>query len=164
MAGLFTIKGKTCSFPSTNPATRVEINTTEPTICVSFDGTTSQSINDDFMVPSGITAPLTVSLFLLFPIATSGTAVFEVSVMAVSGGDPIDLSTTLSYDSVNNSGAISTGGTVYYPVKKTYTLTNIDSIAALDWVKFKIARSPADANDNITSACILVAAIVEDAR
>ncbi len=164
MASIAIINANNCNFPSTNAAQRVELNTSERDLAIAFDGTTSESIISPTVAVQGITTPLTITLMLCFPIATSGTAVFDISVMAVSSGDSIDLSSTASYAAANTSTGITAPASVYNPVSTTVTLTNDDGIAALDSVKIKIARNPANGSDTITSDCYLIAAIVNDAR
>ena len=164
MASIAIINANNCNFPSTNAGRRVELNTSERDLAIAFDGTTSQSIISPTVAVQGITTPLTITLMVCFPIATSGSAVFDISVMAVGSGDSINLSTTTSYATANTSAGITAPASVYNPVSATVTLTNDDGIAALDSVKIKIARNPANGSDTITSDCYLIAAIVNDAR
>ena len=164
MASIITITANNCNFPSTNAGRRVELNTSERLLAIAFDGATSQSVTSPSIAVQGITTPLTISMMFCFPIATSGSAIFDISVMAVSGGDSINLATTTSYSSVNTSAAINAPASVNNPVLATVTLTNDDGIAELDFVQIKIARNPANGSDTITSDCYLIAAIVNDAR
>jgi hypothetical protein len=149
---------------STNFAQRVELNTAERDIVLAFDGTTAESIISPLMAVQGITTPLSITMLFCFPTATTGSAVFDISLQAVSGGDGVNLATTTSYASVNTSAAINAPASVNNPVSATVTLTNNDSIAELDWVKIKITRNPTNGSDTITSDCYLIAAIVNDAR
>ena len=140
------------------------MNTSERDLVASFDGATAQSIISKGIAVSGITARLSITLFLCFPTATTGSAVFEVAVMAVKNGEAINLITTTSYDAINSSGAINAPASVGNPVRVTFALPNNDAIAALDYVKFKITRNPASVSDTITTACYLISALIEDAR
>ena len=164
MASITQITANNCDFPSTNFAQRLEMNTAERDLVASFDGTIAQSIISKGIAVSGITTPLSITLFLCFPTATTGSAVFEVAVMAVAGGAAINLITTISYDAINSSGAINAPATVGNPVRATFALPNNDAIAALNYAKFKITRNPADASDTIATACYLIAALIDDAR
>lgn len=164
MATIGFISATNCNYPSTNAARRVELNTTERDLAIAFDGATSQSVISPTMAVQGIETPLSITLMVCFPVATSGSAVFDVSVMAVSGGDAINLATTTSYDSVNTSAAINAPASVNNPVSATITLTNADGVAALDFVKIKITRNPANGSDTIATDCYLISAILNDAR
>jgi hypothetical protein len=164
MATIAKVNYQNAQFPSTDFAQIVELNTTERDLVLAFDGTTAESIIIPDVAVSGITTPLTITLIVCFPIATTGSAVFDISIQAVSGSNAIDLATTTSYAAVNTSAAINAPASVNNPVSATVTLTNNDSIAELDWVKIKIARNPTNGSDTITSDCYLIAAVVNDAR
>ena len=164
MASIILVTANNCDFPSTNFAQRLEMNTSERDLVASFDGAIAQSIISKSIAVSGITTPLSITLFLCFPTATTGSAVFEVSVMAVAGGAAINLITTISYDAINGSGAINAPASVGNPVRVTFALPNNDAIAPLNYAKFKITRNPADVNDTISTPCYLIAALIEDAR
>ena len=164
MATIALINALNCSYPATSPASRIEYNNTRRELAISFDGATAQSITGALIAASGLTTPLTLTGMVIFPTATSGSAVFEASIMAVSSGDVINLITTESFASVNVSAAINAPATVGYPVSFSITLTNNDAIAASKFVVLKIARKPSDASDTITTAAYLLAARLDDAR
>ncbi len=164
MATIALINALNCSYPATNPASRVEYNTTRRALAISFDGTTAQSVTSEAIAVSGLTTPLTLFCMTIFPTATSGSAIFEASIMAVASGDAINLITTESFDTVNVSSAINAPASVGYPVSFSITLTNNDAIAASKFVVLKIARKPSDASDTIATAAYLLAARLDDAR
>ena len=140
MASIILITASNCDFPSTNFAQRLEMNTSERDLVASFDGATGQSIISKSIAVSGLVTPLSITLFLCFPVATTGSAVFEVSVMAIKGAEAINLITTTSYDAINSSGAITAPASVGNPVRVTFNLPNNDAVTPLDYLKFKIAR------------------------
>ena len=164
MATLNVITANNVNYPSTNAGQRVVLNTTERLLVIAFDGATSESVISPTMAVSNITTPLTITLMVCFPTATSGSAVFDISVMAVSSGDSINLATTTSYGAVNTSAAINAPASVNNPVSATITLTNNDGITALDFVQIKITRNPANGSDTIASDCYLISASLDDSR
>jgi hypothetical protein len=164
MATISQINALNCNYPASNAASRVEYNATRRALAMSCDGAVAQSVTSEQIAVSGLTTPLTLLGMVIFPTATSGAAVFEVSVMAVTSGDALNLITTESFDTVNVSAAINAPATVGYPVSFSITLTNNDAIAAADFVVIKITRKVADASDTIATAAYLLAAIINDAR
>lgn len=164
MASLNIVTANNCDYPSTNAARRVEGNSAERDLWVAFSGAVSESIISKTISFEGIVIPINITLFLCFPTATSGSAIFEVAVMSVVGGASINLATTVSYDAPNTSNPINAPSNVNNPVTSTIILTNNDSITELNYVKFKISRNPSNINDNIATDCYLIAAIINDAR
>jgi hypothetical protein len=72
--------------------------------------------------------------------ATSGTVGLQVAVEAVSDGDAIDLDATTSFDTVNNSASTTVPSVAGHPDQITITLTNNDSSAAADYIRFSLNR------------------------
>jgi hypothetical protein len=164
MATLALVNALNCSYPANNAASRVEYNNTRRELAISFDGATAQSITGALIAASGLTTPLTLTGMVIFPTATSGSAVFEASIMAVSSGDALNLITTESFDTVNVSAAINAPATVGNPISFSITLTNNDAISAGDFVVIRITRKVADASDTIATEAYLLAARLDDAR
>lgn len=79
--------------------------------------------------------------------ATGGNIQWTVAVEALTSADAVDTDNASSFDTTNNSGATAVPGTAGYVFDTIVTLTNKDSVAAGDMVRFKLARDPASAND-----------------
>lgn len=79
--------------------------------------------------------------------ATSGSDVWEVYVEAVTDGDATDLDSTTSFDSVNTA-TVGVPATAGYLDVAAVTLTNKDSVAAGDLVRFLVRRDSDAAGDD----------------
>lgn len=78
--------------------------------------------------------------------ATTGDNNIEVYVEAVTDGDAVDLDSATSFDSVNDS-TTTVPGTAGHLDVISVTLTNKDSVAAGDMVRFMVRRDSDDAGD-----------------
>jgi hypothetical protein len=160
MATRAVLTPKSAEFPASNFPELKLINR-RPVL--SFDGATSETCMWTGVAPTGITGTLTLVLSLIFPTATTGACIFAAAVEAVTSADATDLDAGDSFDSDNNSSAISAPATAGYMVQGTITLTNKDSIAAGDLIRILLKRLPADASDTITTDAQLLTAEFKDA-
>lgn len=97
---------------------------------------------------------------------TTNGCVLDIFVEAKTPGtDTLDMETADSWAAANSSGAISFSGTTAGdPIKATVTLTNADSLAAGDVVRFGIRRDTDHASDTATNDVFLYSGrIWEDA-
>lgn len=78
--------------------------------------------------------------------ATTGDIVWEVYVEAVTDGDATDLDSTTSFDTVNTA-TVTVPGTAGHLDVASITLTNKDSVAAGDLVRFLLRRDSDAAGD-----------------
>lgn len=107
---------------------------------------------------------LKCDLLLIAESATSGKFDFEISVEAITPADAVDLDAGESFDTAN-TGDGTVPGTAGHLMLLTITLTNKDSVAAGDLVRFKIERDADDGtNDTATGdARLLGVRIYEEA-
>ena len=72
-------------------------------------------------------------------VTATDEAVLDVSVEAITQGDGVDMDAGVSFDAVN-SGEIDPPGTAGHEAAIDITLTNKDSVAAGDYVRFHVRR------------------------
>jgi hypothetical protein len=78
-------------------------------------------------------------------------------------GDAVDTDTADSFDSVNTGTDATVPATAGYVDTVSITLTNADSIAAGDLVRFRLTRAVANAADTATGDCLALAIEIQDA-
>ena len=140
--------------PSTNPA---RVDNSETNARLLFDATTSQSGFWEMTVPQDYGSSPVVRILYSMASATSGSFFTDVSAMAVTPGDAADINTE-SYDTVNSCDDATVPGTAGYEDTIACTMTNVDSAAAGDLLKIKIAR---DVTDTATGDAEIVGVIFE---
>ena len=99
--------------------------------------------------------------------ATSGGVTWEVRVEAVSDNDAINLATASSFETpsgTNNRATVSAGpSTANYLDVATATLTDKDSVAVGDLVRFQLTRLQNDSNDTAAQdANVVCLTVYED--
>lgn len=92
-----------------------------------------------------------------FTSVTTGSFTFAVEVEAIAEGDTVDLDSANSFDSANSS-ADTVPGTAGYLAQHSITLTNADSIAAGDMVRFRLSRT-----DGTTGIAYITSLEIRDA-
>lgn len=90
--------------------------------------------------PVGITGTHTAKIQFAMVSATTGNVAWRVEVQAVTAADALDLDASTSYDTANNSGDTAVGGTAGYMTETSLTLSNMDGVAAGDYLVFKLTR------------------------
>ncbi len=107
---------------------------------LAYDASTDEAAYWTMIAPQGITGTWTAVLSLMMASATTGTVGFQVQVEAVTAGDTTDLDSATSFDTVNNSASTTVPGTAGYLFQIAITLTNMDSVAAADYLRFSVNR------------------------
>lgn len=137
--------------PSTNFAT---LDTRNSILVLEFDAATQESANFIGLIPEGasLTNGLTVRLWWMGDTATSGNVRWGVSFEAVGTDNDSD-----SFSSVTEATGAA-NGTSGIETVTSITATAIDSLAAGDRFRLRVARIAADAtNDTMTGDAQLVA-------
>jgi hypothetical protein len=147
-------------FPSTNFPQLTMINQ-RPVLA--YDATTSETAYWSGVIPQGWTGTVTAVISYCMASATTGGVAFSVGVEAVTTADALDLDATTSFDTVNTGTDAAVPGTAGYMEQISITLTNLDSAAAADYVRFSVARAVADAADTATGDAQLVMVEIRDA-
>ena len=113
--------------------------------------------------PGGKTGNRTAVISYAMASATSGGVAFDVAVEAITSGDATDTDATTSFDTVNAGNDGTVPGTAGYMEQISITLTNMDSVAAADYLRISVARDVADAADTATGDCYVFAVEIRDA-
>ena len=128
---------------------------------VLFDDTTEEFLYWSFRFPgdygSGLTAKIQYKMENA--LASSGSVYFDVALMAVSPGDAQDVDAD-SMDTVN-SGNATVPGTVGYLGEISITLTNIDSLAAGDFIVLYLKRDADNVSDTATGDAEVIGFSIE---
>jgi len=97
-----------------------------------------------------------------FTAATTGNVDWEVYVEAVTDGDATDLDSATSFDTANAS-TVAVPATAGHLDVASITLTNKDSVAAGDMVRFLLRRDSDDAGDDAAASAYVVAVEIQEA-
>ena len=137
-------------------------NTTARRPVLAYDGSTAESAYWTIVAPQGWTGTGTMVLSVIFPTATSGTAIMDVAFECITTADATDLDATTSFDTTNTSTTITAPATAGHMVQNSITLTNADSITVADYLRIRISRAPTNASDTITTDLHLLVAELRD--
>jgi hypothetical protein len=149
-------------FPATNFPQIVMVNTPRRMV-LAFDAATSETAYWTSIVPQGWTGTVVAVISYMMASATSGGVAFDVAVEAVTSADAVDLDAGVSFDTVNAGNDAAVPGTAGYMEQLSITLSNLDSAAAADYVRFSVARDIADAADTAAGDCYVLAVEIRDA-
>lgn len=144
--------------PSTNFPQLTISNTTERRQALGYDASTAEAAMWTTVAPQGLTGTQTMVVTYAMASATTGGVAWQVEAEAITAGDAMDTDAATSYDSTNVATAASVPGTAGYIGQVSVTLTNVDSMAAADLVRFRITRAVANAADTATGDALLLAA------
>ena len=140
MATRFVFLPHSAEFPSTGFAQLSSIHATERRAILAFDAAADEAAIWTAVAPQGWTGTITAVINYVMASATSGTVGLQVQVEAITDADATDLDTATSYDTVNNSASTTVPETAGYMDTISITLTNNDSSAAADLLRFKLNR------------------------
>ena len=130
---------------------------------LAFDTATEETCEWEAAVPQGWSGTGTLVLFYKMASATSGGIRFGASVEAVTSGDAFDMDAGDSFDTENAASDTSVPGTAGYGKTLSITLTNQDSLAAGDYLRIRLARKVAHADDTASGDCEISWAELRDA-
>ena len=147
-------------FPATN-FPQLTLSNRRPVLA--FDASTSETAYWTAIVPQGWTGTVVAVISYAMASATTGGVAFDVAVEAITSGDATDTDAATSFDTVNGGSDASVPGTAGYMEQLSITLSNLDSAAAADLVRFSLARDVADAADTATGDCYVFAVEIRDA-
>lgn len=142
MATLAVFTPASAEFPSSNFAALGQDG--QGRMYLAFDGSTAESCYWTFVAPAQMTGALTLIVTYRAASATSGTALFEAAIEAISDGDTVDTDATSSFATDNTPSAVTVPGTAGYIDQLSITITNDDGIAAGDYCRLWLARDMAD--------------------
>lgn len=146
-------------FPATN-FPQLTVSNRRPVL--GFDTTTSETAYWTMVAPQGVTGTWTAVISYAMASATSGGVAFDVAVEALTSGDATDTDATTSFDTVNGGNDATVPGTAGYMEQISITLSNMDSVAAADYLRISVARDVADGNDTATGDAYVFAVEIRD--
>lgn len=129
-----------------------------------YDATTDESLFWQFRMPADYASGLTAKIQFSMNSTQAATRYieWEVLVMAVTPGDAADIVTD-SYDTTNAANKDVSSLTAGYLVELSISLSNVDSLAAGDYIKIKLTRDANGTNgtDSATGDAEVVAFSLE---
>lgn len=162
MATRFVFTPLSAEFPSANFPQLTTIHATERRAALGFDASTAETCMWTAAIPQGWTGTVVAVISYCMASATTGGVAFSVGVEAVSSGDALDLDAATGYDTVNTGTDAAVPGTAGYMEQISVTLSNLDSAAAGDLVRFSLARAVANAADTATGDAYVLAVEIRD--
>jgi hypothetical protein len=130
---------------------------------LAFDATTQETCAWTCVAPQGWTGTITAVISYAMASATTGGVAFEVGVEAITSGDAMDTDASTSYDTTNTGTDAAVPGTAGNMEQLSITLTNNDSSAAADLLRFYLRRAPANGTDTATGDALVFSLEVRDA-
>jgi hypothetical protein len=143
--------------PASNYATLDVISGTNyPVPCLDFDAATGEAIYFYFEAVNYGSGNLTVNIDWYADTASSGDVVWEAAIAAITQNtdtQDIETDSLATANTVTDSHLGTTGQRLH---RASITVSNLDSIAAGDWVVLKIDRNASSGSDTMTGdACIV---------
>jgi len=150
MATRYSFSPLAAEFPATGLAT-LGLSNRRPVLA--FDASIDQTVYWTAVAPQGLATPLTCHIYFAMASATSGAVVFQAAIEAITPGDAVDTDSTTSFDSNNNSSAITVPGTAGYVGIVSITLTNNDGIQPGDYFRLRVNRDADNGSDTAAGDC-----------
>lgn len=158
----FVLTPRSAEFPASN-FPQLLLNNRRPALA--FDASTDETCYWTVVAPQGLTGTMTAVISYCMASATSNAVGFQMQVEAITAADATDTDATTSFDSVNNSASTTVPSTAGYIGQISITLTNQDSVAAADYLRFSLNRD-ADGSaitDSATGDAYVYAVEIRDA-
>lgn len=153
---------ETAAYPATNYAQYKSVSGTNfPVASLAFDASTEETAFFRFSPVTYASGNLTVRIRWYADTATSGGVTFGASIAAITPNtDSQDIETKAfaTENTASDTHLATTGQRLH---EFSVTVSNLDSVAAMDDLTLRIARKVADAGDTMTGDCLVVAVIVE---
>lgn len=149
------------ALPTTNPAAPVQPQGTNfPVPGLAFDATTQET--SFFYFPALLYGSGNVSVEVQWyaDTASSGGVTFGASLAAITPNTDSQDIETKAFATENTASDTHIGTTGQRLHSFTITVSNLDSVAAGDYVVLRLRRVPADGSDTMTGDCIVSRVIV----
>jgi len=153
MASRFVFNPNSAEYPSNNFPALTLVNRRP---ALAFDASTNETAYWTSVVPQGWTGTITAYIYYVMASATSGDTDWDVAIEAVTDADGTDLDAMTSFDTINSTDNTTVPGTAGYMDVISVTLTNNDSSAAGDYIRFSLTR---DASSDTASGDAYVLAM-----
>jgi hypothetical protein len=137
---------------------KVVDGTNFPVPSLAFDATTEESVYFQFRIPNYGSGNLTLTLNWYADTASSGDVVFGAAIAAVTPNTDTQDIETKAFATANTVTDTHLGTTGQRLHETAITISNLDSIAANDYVVLKLYRVAADAGDTMTGDALVTMA------
>lgn len=149
-------------FPASNyPQFKVVAGTNFPVESLAFDASTEETCHFTFPALSYGSGNLTIRIGWYADTATTGGVVFGCSLAAITPDTDSQDVETKAYATETTGSDSHLGTTAHRLHEMTVTVSNLDSLAAGDWCKLRLARKVADASDTMTGDAQVVQVVIE---
>lgn len=147
--------------PATNPGAPVMVQGTNfPVPGLAFDATTQETAFFRFPAASYGSGNVTVTVDWYADTASTGGVTFGASLAAITQNTDSQDIETKAFATENTASDTHLGTTGQRLHTFDITVSNLDTIAALDDVTLRLRRAPADASDTMTGDAIVTRVIV----
>lgn len=164
MATRVNLLPESARFPPTNFPQTLQYGSGDNRLYLAYDASTAEAAYWTFIAPQGLTGTLTAIVSFAMASATTGNIILRGYIEAITDGDASpNLASATSFDTANSSATTAVPGTAGLMKQLTITLTNKDSIAAGDLVRFKLDRDAANASDTAAGDCNVLSVEIRDA-
>lgn len=129
-----------------------------PVVCLAFDASTEETVYTAFQAASYGSGNLTLALQWYADTASSGDVVWNAAIAAItpnSDTQDIETKTFATSNTVTDTHLGTTGQRLH---STSITISNLDSIAADDFVALKFYRNATSGSDTMTGDAMLVMA------
>lgn len=148
-------------FPTSNPAAPVLVQGTNfPVSGLAFDASTQETCFFKLPAINYGSGNLTVTIEWYADTATSGGVMFGAALAAITPNTDSQDVETKSFATENTASDTHLGTTGQRLHSMDITVSNLDSLAALDAAWLRLRRVPADASDTMTGDAIVTRVIV----
>lgn len=131
-----------------------------PVSGLAFDATTSEAAHWRSPAFSYGSGNLTLSVYWYADTASSGGVVWEACIAAITPNTDTQDIETKAYATATNAADTHLGTTGQRLHSVDITISNLDNLAADDYVSLKLARLPANASDTMTGDAIVVGCLL----
>ena len=156
-----TLEPADAQLPTGNPAAPVLVQGTNfPVAGLAFDATTQEAAYFLFNATNYGSGNITCTVQWYADTASTGGVVWEAALAAITADTDTQDIETKAFATAQQASDTHLGTTGQRLHTMAVTVSNLDSIAADDYVCLRIRRVPADASDTMTGDAILVRAIL----
>jgi hypothetical protein len=134
--------------------------TNMPVSGLAYDTTTAETMHWQFPILSYGSGNITATVYWYADTATSGGVVFESAIRAVTANTDTQDIETDAYATATNATQTHLGTTGQRLHSFDIVVSNLDAVANLDLVTFRLGRLPANASDTMTGDAIVVAVVL----
>lgn len=127
-----------------------------PVSALAYDATTAETAHWRFAALNYGSGNLTLTVYWYADTASSNGVVFEAAIAAITANTDTQDTETKAYATATNATDTHLGTTGQRLHNFDIVISNLDSIAANDWVSLKLGRLPANASDTMTGDCLIV--------